>query len=186
MPISGAPEDLQECDWTTKSIHLTQREILPRRHCLRAKNGTDISQTEDCLDSKGDYLSLDGTVRGESTHKILQEIIPASIGKNSIWLKPCTGRGPFTSPAVALDAWPCIAARCAFPHGGHQIVKLNLRTPFFWASQKILSQVFRPLKDALAANCVLVNPAEREVKIIQAFTARLKRAVEFFVMIQNC
>ena len=162
-------EDLQETvTGPPKSISFdSEGNPTKAATAFAQKNGTDISKLKIVSTPKGEYLSLTRTVRGESTHKILQEIIPASIGKiqfakTMYWTEDHFNFARPLRWMVALYRGRVVPFRMA------DIKSSNLTCGHrFLGSQKIRVTSLSSLKDALAANCVLVNPAEREVKIIQ-------------------
>jgi glycyl-tRNA synthetase beta chain len=132
------------------------------------KNGVDLSKLKVISTPKGEYLSLTRTVRGEKTQKILQDVIPASIGKiqfpkTMYWSEDHFNFARPLRWVVALYRGRVVSFRIA------DIQSSNFTSGHrFMGSRKIRVSSLKALKDGLAANCVLVDPAEREAQIIRS------------------
>jgi glycyl-tRNA synthetase beta chain len=132
------------------------------------KNGVDLSKLKVIATPKGEYLSLTRTVRGEKTQKILQNVIPASIGKiqfpkTMYWSEDHFNFARPLRWVVALYRGRVVPFRVA------DIQSANFTSGHrFLGGRKIRVSSLQALKDGLAANCVLVDPSEREAQIIQS------------------
>jgi glycyl-tRNA synthetase beta chain len=132
------------------------------------KNSVDLSKLKVISTPKGEYLSLTRTVRGEKTQKILQDVIPASIGKiqfpkTMYWSEDHFNFARPLRWVVALYRGRVVPFRVA------DIQSSNFTSGHrFLGGRKIRVSSLPALKDGLAANCVLVDPAEREAQIIQS------------------
>jgi glycyl-tRNA synthetase beta chain len=162
-------EDLQETVMgPPKSVSFdSQGNPTKAATAFAQKNGVDLSRLKVVSTPKGEYLSLTRKVRGEKTQKILQEIIPASIGKiqfpkTMYWTKDHFNFARPLRWVVALYRGRVVPFRIA------DIKSANFTLGHrFLGGRKVRVSSLSSLKAALAANCVLVNPAERESKIIQ-------------------
>jgi glycyl-tRNA synthetase beta chain len=130
------------------------------------KHGVELAKLRMISTPKGEYLSLARKVRGEKTQKILQEIIPASIGKiqfpkTMYWSED---HFRFARPlrwVVALYHGRVVPFRIA------DIESSNFTSGHrFLGDRRIRVSSLSALKEVLTAHCVLVDPAEREKRIV--------------------
>ena len=125
------------------------------------KNGVTPDEIKIITTPKGEYLSIERTVRGEETHKLLEILIPAAISKIQFprtmhwsednfrfirplrWIAALFGGRPlnFAIAGVAASNFT----------SGHR----------FLGEQKIAVTSLADLKERLRENSVLADPAER-------------------------
>jgi glycyl-tRNA synthetase beta chain len=129
------------------------------------KNGVPLSRVKIIKTPKGEYLSIERKVRGEKTHKLLERVIPAAIAKiqfpKTMHWSPDHFR--FARPLrwiVALFAGKTVRFQIA------DITVSNFTVGHrFLGKSRIRVDSLASLKENLRENSVLVDPAERLVKI---------------------
>ncbi len=129
------------------------------------KNGVDLSALGTIQTDKGEYLSAERRVKGEKTHTILEELIPASIGKiqfpKTMHWSPDHFR--FIRPLrwiVALFGGKVIRFRIADISSSKFTVGHR-----FLGKPKIAVSSLASLRRQLRENYVMVDPEERVASI---------------------
>jgi glycyl-tRNA synthetase beta chain len=129
------------------------------------KNGVSISRLKVTRTPKGEYLSIVRKVRGEKTHKLLERILPATIGKiqfpKTMHWSPDNFR--FARPLrwiVALFGGRTVRFRIA------DVTASNVTAGHrFLGKSRIAVDSLASLRDRLRDNCVFVDPEERLAQI---------------------
>jgi len=140
------------------------------------KNGVNLSKLKVVSTPKGEYISLTRTVRGERTQKILQHLIPEAIGKiqfpkTMYWSEDHFNFARPLRWVVALFRGRVVPFRIA------DVQSSNFTSGHrFLGARKIRVSSLSTLKDGLAANYVLVDPAERQLQIMQALHREAEKA----------
>jgi glycyl-tRNA synthetase beta chain len=125
------------------------------------KNGVPLSQIRSTLTPKGEYLAITRRVRGEKSHRILETLVPAAIGKIefSKTMHWSADHFRFVRPIrwiLALFGDKVIRFRVA------EAVSSRYTTGHrFIGAARITVNTVSSLKDLLRENSVLVDPEER-------------------------
>jgi glycyl-tRNA synthetase beta chain len=129
------------------------------------KNSVELSHVKIIPTPKGEYLSIVRKVRGEKTHKLLERLIPAAIGKiqfpKTMHWSPDHFR--FARPLrwiVALFGGRAVRFKIADVASSDRTVGHR-----FLGKTGVRVDSLASLRDRLHENSVLVDPAERLVEI---------------------
>ena len=129
------------------------------------KNGVRLSRTKLTQTPKGEYLSIVRKVRGEKTHKLLERLIPAAIGKIQFpkTMHWAADNFRFARPLrwiVALFGGRTVRFAIADVTSSNYTVGHR-----FLGKSKITVDSLASLRDRLCENFVFVDPEERHAKI---------------------
>jgi glycyl-tRNA synthetase beta chain len=140
------------------------------------KNGVDVSNLKIVAMPKGEYVSLTRKVRGEKTHKLLQNIVPACIGKiqfpkTMYWSEDHFNFARPLRWVVTLYKGRVVPFRIA------DVQSSNITSGHrFLGNRKIRVSSLSTLKERLAVNCVLVDPIGRESQILAGLHREAEKA----------
>ncbi len=131
------------------------------------KNGVPVGRLKTVQTPKGEYLSVERKIRGENTAKLLRELIPAAVSgiqfpKSMQWT---ADHFRFARPirwVVALYQGRVVP----FAIAGVRSSKFTCGHRFLGKS-RIPVSTLADLRDKLGENGVVVDPAEREARILE-------------------